>query len=142
MKKVIYNSKLAHAILWANYTTITLTAFVFTEFKNEKDMPQWVRNHECTHARQWTEMFLLSGLIIWAVSLFVDISQWLYLLAVLAFYLWYVIEWLVRLIINGKQAYKYISFEQEAWAAQYNETYLENANYFSWLKYYFNKRNV
>lgn len=32
MKKVIYNSKLAHAILWANYSTIALTAFVFTEF--------------------------------------------------------------------------------------------------------------
>lgn len=79
MKKVIYNSKLAHAILWANYSTITLTAFVFTEYKNEKEMPQYIRNHECTHARQWTEMCLLSGFIIWVVSMFVDISPWLYL---------------------------------------------------------------
>lgn len=90
MKKIIYNSKLAHLILWANYTTITLTAFVFTEFKDKTEMPQSVRNHECTHARQWIEMFLLSGLIIWLVSLFVEISPWLYLLAVFAFYLWYV----------------------------------------------------
>lgn len=52
MKKVIYNSKLAHLILWANYSTITLTAFVFTEFKDKNEMPQSVRNHECTHARQ------------------------------------------------------------------------------------------
>lgn len=36
MKKVIYNSKLAHTIPWANYSTITLTAFVFTEYKDEK----------------------------------------------------------------------------------------------------------
>lgn len=28
MKKVIYNSKLAHLILWANYTTKTLTALL------------------------------------------------------------------------------------------------------------------
>ena len=42
MKKVIYNSKLAHAILWANYSTITLTAFVFTEFKDKNEMLQSV----------------------------------------------------------------------------------------------------
>lgn len=92
MKKIIYNSKLAHLILWANYTTITLTAFVFTEFKDKTEMPQWVRNHECTHARQWTEMFLLTGALIWLVSLFVDISQWLYLGALFAFYAWYVMN--------------------------------------------------
>lgn len=136
MKKVIYNSKLAHAILWANYTTITLTAFVFTEYKNETEMPQWVRNHECTHARQWVEMFISSALLIWAISFFIDFSPWVYLLAVISFYLWYVLEWIIRLFINGKNAYKYISFEQEARAAQYDETYLENSKYFNWLKYY------
>lgn len=136
MKKIVYDSKLAHLILWANYSTITLTAFVFTEFKDKNEMPQSVRNHECTHARQWVEMFVLSALIIWTVSLFVEISPWLYLWAVFAFYAWYVIEWLVRLLINGKQAYIYICFEREAVAAQYDETYLENSNYFSWSKYY------
>lgn len=139
MKKVIYNSKLAHTILWANYSTITLTAFVFTEYKDEKEMPQWVRNHECTHARQWTEMFLLTGALIWFISLFVEISPWLYLGAVLAFYLLYVGEWLIRLLINGREAYKHVSFEREARDAQYNETYLENANYFAWVKYLFRK---
>lgn len=52
MKKIVYDSKLAHLILWANYSTITLTAFVFTEFKNKNEMPQSVRNHECTHAHK------------------------------------------------------------------------------------------
>lgn len=61
MKKVIYNSKLAHAILWANYTTITLTAFVFTEFNNKTEMPQSVRNHECTHARVDRNVFCRMG---------------------------------------------------------------------------------
>ena len=42
MRKISYNSKLAHLILWANYTTITLTAFVFTEFKDKTEMPQSV----------------------------------------------------------------------------------------------------
>lgn len=139
MKKIFYNSWIARTFLFAGYSTITLGPFVFTEYKNKEEMPQWVRNHECTHAWQWTEMFLLTGLIIWAVSLFVDISPWLYLVAVLAFYLLYVIEWLIRLFINGREAYKYISFEREAREAENNEIYLENSNYFAWVKYLFKK---
>jgi uncharacterized membrane protein len=69
MKKIIYNSKLAHLILWANYTTITLTAFVFTEFKDKTEMPQSVRNHECTHARQWIEMFFAGWVIMFILQL-------------------------------------------------------------------------
>lgn len=48
MKKVIYNSKLAHAILWANYTTITLTAFVFTELKTK---PKCLKVYAITNVR-------------------------------------------------------------------------------------------
>lgn len=69
IKKIIYNSKLAHLILWANYTTITLTAFVFTEFKDKNEMPQSVRNHECTHARQWIEMFFAGWVIMFILQL-------------------------------------------------------------------------
>lgn len=79
------------------------------------------------------------GALIWFISLFVEISPWLYLGAVLAFYLLYVGEWLIRLLINGREAYKHVSFEREARDAQYNETYLENDNYFAWVKYLFRK---
>lgn len=139
MKKICYNSWIARHFLFPSYSTITLAAWVCTKFKTKETMPQYVRNHECTHARQWTEMFLLTGALIWFISLFVEISPWLYLVAVLAFYLLYVVEWLIRLLINGREAYKYVSFEREAQNAQYNETYLENTNYFVWVKYLFRK---
>lgn len=135
MKKVIYNSKLAHAILWVNYSTITLTAFVFTEYKNEKEMPQRVRNHECTHARQWCECMLASGVIIWILVLLAGISAWWFALSFGMFYILYVLEWLVKLCFYGTEAYRNISFEREANAGEDDETYLENSGYFEWVKY-------
>ena len=135
MKKVIYNSKLAHAILWDNYSTITLTAFVFTEYKDEKEMPQWVRNHECTHARQWCECMLASGGIIWILVLLAGISAWWFALSFGMFYILYVLEWLVKLCFYGTEAYRNISFEREANAGEDDETYLENSGYFEWIKF-------
>lgn len=51
------------------------------------------------------------------------------------FYIWYFIEWLIRLIINPKHAYRDISFEQECYNNQYNLNYLKNRKRFSWIKY-------
>lgn len=110
IKKIIYNSKLAHLILWANYTTITLTAFVFTEFKDKNEMPQSVRNHECTHARQWIEMFFAGWVIMFILQLIFDISAWWYILPLFSFYIWYVLEWFFKSLFKLKNAYKDISF--------------------------------
>lgn len=85
MKNIVCNSKLANLILWANYTTITLTAFVFTEFKDKTGMPQSVRNHECTHARQWIEMFFAGWVIMFILQLIFDISAWWYILPLFSF---------------------------------------------------------
>lgn len=53
------------------------------------------------------------------------------------FYLWYVIEYLVKLIIyrNTKLAYKNISFEREAYQNQSDLDYLSNRKYYSWFSY-------
>lgn len=53
------------------------------------------------------------------------------------FYLWYIIEWLIRLIIlrDSHKAYRAISFEQEAYANQDKLTYLEGRKRYSWLTY-------
>ena len=53
------------------------------------------------------------------------------------FYLWYIIEWLIRLIIlrDSHKAYRAISFEQEAYANQENLTYLEGRKRYRWLTY-------
>ena len=47
--------------------------------------------HEMIHARQQLEMFILP------------------------FYVWYLVEWLIRLVINYKMAYMSVSFEREAY---------------------------
>lgn len=50
------------------------------------------------------------------------------------FYIWYLIEWLVRLFLPGN-AYRQISFEQEAYSNEWDPNYLVNRKHFNWLKY-------
>ena len=67
---------------------------------------------------------------------FIHIKQWGELLYI-GFLLWYVLEWMVRLIQyrNFDKAYKNISFEREAYANDDNFTYLETRKRFAFLKY-------
>ena len=53
------------------------------------------------------------------------------------FYLWYVIEWLVRLVMyrNARMAYRNISFEREAYMNQGNMGYLQGRWRYAWWKY-------
>ncbi|MBQ0074665.1 MAG: hypothetical protein KBT34_10770 [Prevotella sp.] len=70
-------------------------------------------NHEEIHARQQKEMLLLF------------------------FYLWYLIEWLIRLIQyrNAHKAYRNISFEREAYAFQSDELYLIRRKKYSFINF-------
>lgn len=53
------------------------------------------------------------------------------------FYMWYLIEWIVRLVQyrNAREAYRNISFEREAYANEDNFTYLETRKRFAFVKY-------
>ena len=53
------------------------------------------------------------------------------------FYLWYVIEWLVRLVQyrNAHTAYRNIGFEREAYTNQRNMGYLQGRGHYAWVKY-------
>ncbi|MDR1763364.1 MAG: hypothetical protein LBR64_05355 [Dysgonamonadaceae bacterium] len=51
------------------------------------------------------------------------------------FYPLYMIEWLIRLIINRKWAYFRISFEREAYENQDNPGYLKQRKPYSFIKY-------
>ena len=55
------------------------------------------------------------------------------------FYLWYLVEWLLKLptVIFGFRSYHSISFEQEAYDNQKNENYLQERKRFAWCKYIF-----
>lgn len=57
----------------------------------------------------------------------------------LFFYLWYGIEYLVRLFMAGN-AYRNLSFEREAYANEANAEYLKTRIHYSFIKYYANKR--
>lgn len=58
-------------------------------------------------------------------------------LLVLPFYIWYITEYVVRLVIykNHSSAYKNISFEREAYANENNTGYLKNRKPYSFFKF-------
>lgn len=51
------------------------------------------------------------------------------------FYLWYVAEWLVKLFIYGRNAYRNISFEREAYSNEGNALYLSRRKRYAWAGY-------
>lgn len=139
MKKVFYESWIAKHLLFKGYTTITLLAWVLTAWTKE-EAKQSVINHECVHARQWIELTVAAGALLWLGMLVFGFSPWCLLIATAVFYVWYIIEAFIRWIIGfGKKdysAYHNISFEREAKLAEYDNNYLENCVYFDWLQFY------
>lgn len=68
-------------------------------------------NHEGIHSAQMKEMLYIP------------------------FYIWYGIEWLVRLLCywNFHKAYRNISLEQEAYEHETDMQYLEHRRHYAWL---------
>ena len=99
-------------------------------------------NHESIHWRQQLEFFIV-GVILAVLTAVLLLSlgvSSLWLLTLLAFpflffYLWYVIEWFIRIFINGRKAYISLSFEREAYGNADNMDYLKTRKFFSHLKY-------
>ena len=91
------------------YSAITLFPFVFYTGK----LPEWLKNHERIHLQQQIELLILP------------------------FYVWYVVEFLIRLLItrNWSAAYRSISFEREAYSNQQNPGYLEHRKFWDFLHY-------
>lgn len=115
--KIIYN----RIIPPAGYSAINLFGVVFIR-KEYEDLYQEYPHaldktirHESIHSAQGKELL------------------WLF------FYLWYGIEWVVRLIQyrNKKDAYYNISFEREAYANEMDVNYLKHRKFYSFIKYIF-----
>ncbi len=145
MKKIFYNSSIAKALLClSDCHTIMLFGFVFSKLK-EEEMTQSTKNHESVHVRQWAEMTIASGIILLMLVLILGISPWWIALSGLAFYIWYLVEWFLKgfkysIMIDEwtcdlETPYESISFEREARKANKDSNYLENSNYFEWLKF-------
>lgn len=91
---------------------ITFYPFIFLKFSKDKDNGIFI-NHEKIHLRQQIEMLIIP------------------------FYVWYGIEYLIRIIQykNKKTAYQNISFEREAYQNENNLDYLKKRRFWRFLKY-------
>ena len=101
-------------------------------------------------ADKWCRFWNVSGMTLWPFILVLS-THWSERLVrhemihirqqremlVIPFYIWYVLEWLIRLPFYGKDAYYNISFEREAYmndSLEYSY-YLERRKPYSWFKY-------
>lgn len=103
--KVIVN----RFIPFRGFVAVTLWPFVFCRRK----LDARTENHELIHGVQQRELLLLF------------------------FYLWYIIEFLVRLVLyrDFREAYRNISFEQEAYIYECCGYYLYGRRCYAWLSY-------
>jgi len=103
---------IAKYLIPKGYRGLTVFPFVFIKYAFDSENKVLI-NHEKIHIRQQMELL------------------------VLPFFLWYFVEYAVRLLQykNANLAYRNISFEREAYANEINLDYLETRRFFSFLKY-------
>ena len=95
----------------SGFVAINLFGILFVRKGYEMKIETY--NHEAIHSAQMKEMLIIG------------------------FYLWYIIEWIVRLFQYGfsHRAYRNISFEREAYTNQNNLDYLSTRKRLSWINY-------
>ncbi len=103
------------SFLHKKYSTLTIWPFIFVK-ENFYKKDKILINHEKIHLRQQVEL-------LWA-----------------PFFLWYITEFIIKLIIykNWNLAYKSISFEREAYKNEGNKEYLQDRKFWSFWKYLYN----
>ena len=108
--KIIYNS----LIPFKGFLAINLFGILFVRKELKHKVTNVVINHESIHTEQIKE------------------------LGYIPFYIIYLIEWFVRLFKKGN-AYRNISFEQEAYTNERNLDYPKTRKRYNGLKYWNNK---
>ena len=58
-------------------------------------------------------------------------------MGIIFFYIWYLVEWLIKYLLHGKQAYYHLSFETEAYYNEDDLNYLYTRKHYAWIKYIF-----
>jgi len=99
-------------LLRKNFLGISLWPFIILKRKDLKQDKVFI-NHEKIHLRQQVEFLIIP------------------------FYLWYLMEYVYRLIQyrSTKLAYRNISFEREAYANEKDLNYLKSRSFWRFLKY-------
>lgn len=106
--KLIQN-KFSNMILARGFAALTVWPFIFV--RTDAMITRQLLTHEHIHGRQQLEM-------LW-----------------LPFFVWYGVEWLMRLCIDRCTAYRMISFEQEAYRNDWNPDYIAERKPYCWLKH-------
>lgn len=145
--KIYYNSKIAKLFTFIDgYKTIMLFGAVFTE---RDAISLKAEYHEGTHCNQYQALFATGFIIISIIALVSGLNGhagwwmlWLLTIPVFLYYVWYLVEYLIRLCIyrNHKKAYHNIVFEREAFDLEndWNKPgiFRRESEGFSFLKYY------
>ena len=105
--KIIYNS----IIPFKGFSAMNLFGLMFVRKECKNRISDKTINHESIHTEQMKE------------------------LGFIPFYIIYFIEWIVRLFKKGN-AYRNISFEQEAYSNETNLDYIKTRKRYTWLKYW------
>ena len=144
--KVFYNSWIAKVFtMIKGYSTVMLFGAVFTEDSSVSERTVY---HEQVHAVQYRTLFCAGLVLALIMSLFTELSWWsvsLILIPIMLFYVWYVIEYIIRLLLyrNHYRAYRNIVFEREAVALQFEyqkpEAERKYATAFSFMDFYKSK---
>jgi hypothetical protein len=96
-----------------NFLGFTIFPFIVAGSKFQKEDKVFI-NHEKIHLRQQIEML------------------------VMLFFIWYLLEFLVRFVMykNFSKAYRNISFEREAYANEKNVNYIKTRKIWNFLTYF------
>lgn len=89
------------------FAAINILGILFC--RHDVRLTPWLINHERIHTAQMLEM------------------------GILPFYVWYVVEWLVKLS-RRRNAYYRISFEREAYRHERDLGYLRRRRHYAWWK--------
>ena len=104
--RVIYNP----IIPFPGFKAINLFGFVFA--RKGAIIDQKTLNHEAIHTAQMREVLYVP------------------------FYLLYLVEWVVKLLMYGERSYKNISFEREAYQNEHDQEYLKTREKYSVLRHF------
>jgi hypothetical protein len=131
--EIIYNN----IFPFKGYLAMCVFPFIFVR-KDARALKTTDINHEMIHGKQQLEIMVAVAVILVALALFGVLSWWWLFAIPFAFYVWYVLEWLVRIPLCGFDshlAYRNISFEREAYSNQNNVAYLDKRKPYAFLKY-------
>ena len=96
-------------IPFKGYLAINLFGVLFVRSDAKRELNEYDINHETIHTEQMKYMLYVF------------------------FYIWYGIEWLIKLFVylNGHKAYRNISFEKEAYEHQGDKDYLKSRKHYA-----------